>query len=256
MSTKVKTIYSRVWDIFIDYLSSIGKTYESLSYDEAIAIADNMKSNINSKFGTHTHIMICDHIKYTIDTIKPEMKLWYYCNTGDVDNVKIMLNSRGKTYPTLDVNWSDDKHCTPLYTACQKSHLDIIELLISHPSVDVTSKSGPSSPLIKACEDGNMDVVQLFLASPRIGPEHDITMFYTQNLDVISYLIATRDNLGVTKQDIVKLCKKFEYDDDIFNETLWFLRSYLARPHDIRQQLRTEFGLPTETDHMLTQIKN
>lgn len=65
--------------------------------------------------------------------------------------------------PTVDVNLSSLSE-TPLFIAVKNDNLEAINLLLQHPNVDIniTNKS-KSTPLFEAVKNGNVEIVKLLL---------------------------------------------------------------------------------------------
>ena len=54
---------------------------------------------------------------------------------------------------------------TPLHTACDRGHTDIVRLLLSHDGIDVdiANRNG-DTPLHAACSEGHTDIARLLLS--------------------------------------------------------------------------------------------
>jgi ankyrin repeat protein len=73
--------------------------------------------------------------------------------------VELLLANRA------DVNAKNNDGWTPLYTAAETGHKDVVELLLANRA-DVNAKdNGSRTPLHAAAESGHKDVVELLLAN-------------------------------------------------------------------------------------------
>jgi ankyrin repeat protein len=71
--------------------------------------------------------------------------LYYACQKGSIEIVQLLLNYKA------DVNVQDENGDTPLYSACLNKHPEIVKLLINNnANVNAQNKNG-STPLHTAC---------------------------------------------------------------------------------------------------------
>jgi len=88
------------------------------------------------------------------------------------DNQPADLVEHLRRNPSLDVNrplQSYRHDYTPLHLACWLGHVEVIEVLLGHPGIDVNkvNESG-STGLVLACFFGNSDVVRVLLRDYRV----------------------------------------------------------------------------------------
>ena len=76
----------------------------------------------------------------------PLVKLFLYHYIGQVD-----LKTR--------TNWGE----TAITLACEAGHKYIVQLLVNHPEIDVSTKINGITPFMMACKKGHTDVVQVIL---------------------------------------------------------------------------------------------
>jgi ankyrin repeat protein len=76
---------------------------------------------------------------------------------GDLDSVRQELSSE-------TVNYCHELHGTPLYTAVEEGHKDIVKLLLAHNDIKVNNGRRSSSPLYLATARRDKDIVELLLA--------------------------------------------------------------------------------------------
>lgn len=89
------------------------------------------------------------------------------CDSGQVEVVEILLKQ-----PDIDVNLPN-KYITPLIQACQRGHTKIVELLLKQPGININaldnySSEPGSTALWVACLLGHKDIVELLLGQPGI----------------------------------------------------------------------------------------
>ena len=71
----------------------------------------------------------------------------------------------------IAVNTSDRKGCTPNYYAAQEGHIEIVQLLLQHPNIDVNQhdRQHAITPLFIASIQGHVEIVRLLLLQPNIA---------------------------------------------------------------------------------------
>jgi len=113
------------------------------------------------------------------------------CNQGYAEIVELLL-----THPNINVNLTQNQELhTPLVYACGVGSPKIAELLLKHPGIDVNLSGRDNwTPLMTACLVQNLEVVKLFLADPRV----DITLRGHQDLDalMLTCLLGNEDVLS------------------------------------------------------------
>jgi len=73
----------------------------------------------------------------------------------------------------LIINWKhpnrqDNSEWTALHMACDRGHLQLVQVLLAHPAIDVNLQSSSgSTPLLFACVNGQFEVVKLLLRDGR-----------------------------------------------------------------------------------------
>ncbi|KAG9403724.1 hypothetical protein AC1031_005214 [Aphanomyces cochlioides] len=86
------------------------------------------------------------------------------CESGRLNVLNLLLS-----VPSIDVNARTPYNETPLYFACQHGHVEVVRLLLARPETNVNMTSGNHwSPLHSASENGFVEVVQLLLSRPEI----------------------------------------------------------------------------------------
>lgn len=84
--------------------------------------------------------------------------------------------SRKIIYSGADINLQDNFY-TPLTSACQEGHLDIVQELI-HGGADININDIDNTPLTSACHGGHLDIVQELIQE---GADVDIQARVTQH---------------------------------------------------------------------------
>jgi hypothetical protein len=168
-----------------------------------------------------------------------EGELFDACDNNNITLVKEILNEN----PTLDINWKNPHcfGCSALYRACQNGHVDIVQLLMAHPDIDINQKSYSGwVPFMSACYNGHPSIVRMMLEDPRlttINYKDDIgwtplsNAAFWGNLEVIKWMIASGRELDLGQEDgwktdaikqaregdqteIVSLLERFKEDED------------------------------------------
>jgi len=98
---------------------------------------------------------------------------WELCSNGKAEEVRNLL----KNHRNVDVNWTEGSvRWTPLYGACKKNRLEVVELLLSLANIDVNKgyvfrfekTNRNHTPLHIACFKNYLGVIQLLLSHPNI----------------------------------------------------------------------------------------
>ncbi|RSL69555.1 hypothetical protein CEP53_002179 [Fusarium sp. AF-6] len=111
-------------------------------------------------------------LKYGADLKKEPLALIAATQTGNLDMVKLMLDAGAdvNAMDTYGERLIDKRLCSPLYVACEESHLQVaLELLKrgADASLDVGDRDG--LPLVVAARHGQLDIIEALLergASP------------------------------------------------------------------------------------------
>ena len=86
-----------------------------------------------------------------------------------LEEVKDLINVNRQ----LNINWrhpnrKDNSEWTLLHMACDRGHLQLVQVLLAHPAIDVNLRSfSGSTPLLFACVNGQIEVVKLLLRDGR-----------------------------------------------------------------------------------------
>lgn len=81
------------------------------------------------------------------------------CLQGNLSDLERHYTSRRE-----DLNVRNDSGATPLYSACERGHRDVVEFLLRIAGVDVNQANHEGfSPLYAACQNGHTEVVKLLL---------------------------------------------------------------------------------------------
>ena len=94
---------------------------------------------------------------------------WIACNEGDKAKVEKYLRN-----PLLDANYSHRKR-TPIQTAAENGHLEIVKLLAADDRVELNPRVTFESrtPLDYAAKKGNLDMFNVLLANPKAHVSHN-----------------------------------------------------------------------------------
>ena len=113
--------------------------------------------------------MVILHYIQLVDTVNIQGDYGYTplhtaCRYSQLDIVNFLVS-----LPSLDVNIKNTSGYTSLYTACHYGNLDIIRFLLSLSSVDVSIRV-PSNPVLlhEACCSGALDVVKFLVYSSSV----------------------------------------------------------------------------------------
>jgi len=94
-----------------------------------------------------------------------EQQLWESSTSGHLDLVKCLASD-----PGVNVNWiGPERGDTSLHRACRFGHLQVVEILIKHPMMDVNAGNvGKATSFNIACQEGFAEVVKLLMADTRV----------------------------------------------------------------------------------------
>lgn len=102
----------------------------------------------------------------------------FACQQGYSEMVELLL-----THPQIDVKKPTYKGGTPFFVACGKGHSQMVELLLKDQRIDPnTATNQGTTPFFIACQNGHYEVVKLLLKDSRINPNTSLdqgaTPFY------------------------------------------------------------------------------
>ena len=90
--------------------------------------------------------------------------LYVACARGNVEIVKLLLG-----HPTTDVNAADNRNRTPFFVACLHGHTAVVRILAASNQVDCGRMTyHGSSPVAAACVRGTPELVSFLLTSPDV----------------------------------------------------------------------------------------
>ncbi|KAE8312697.1 tim-barrel domain-containing protein [Aspergillus transmontanensis] len=120
---------------------------------------------------------------FTIELLiaQDDVDIYLGIESGNCTTVKLLLNRMRQQNPTVtgevdhqfsvELNRRDIWGRTPLFTATEQGHEDMVGLLVSLPEVDVnasTIRYGQGTALASAAKNGRENIVQLLLSRPDI----------------------------------------------------------------------------------------
>lgn len=122
-------------------------------------------------------------------------------NVGNADVVATLL-AHG-----ANANIADDLGSTPLLWAVYKGHVDVVDILLSWPAIDVNCVDNEAdTPLIVACSEGNGPIVQRMLQVPHLDLNH------INNHDLTALDCAVNEN-HIHCADLVRADARLVHDD-------------------------------------------
>jgi len=136
--------------------------------------------------------------KPKIVPLTPEGRLQQAIEEMNLTSFRVTL----RDIPGIDINWRDQKHSweTFLHSACSLDRVQIIALLLAHPSIDVNQKDKfGTTPFMIACSMGHTASVRLLLKDSRLrvnepdknGHTPLKRVAYNGHLDIIRWWIAS-----------------------------------------------------------------
>ena len=94
----------------------------------------------------------------------PVMVLYIACLYAPLEVIQLLLNR-----PDIEVNEGDASGYTPLHWACSCNHPEVVRLLLKQDGIEVNAKANNGdTPLHLACWKGHLEVVKLLLDHPKI----------------------------------------------------------------------------------------
>jgi ankyrin repeat protein len=134
---------------------------------------------------------------YPSDQQALNYRLIYECECGEINNVRQLL--------TLGANINSTRKsqffCTALYTACSYGNLNMVKELLSWMDIDINVQNyGGETPLYVACRKGYVDIIDALLnanADTEIADKNGKTPLYAAayngRYDAVEYLIDRAD---------------------------------------------------------------
>ena len=192
--------------------------------------------------------------KPKIVPLTPEGRLQQAIEEMNLTSFRVTL----RDIPGIDINWRDQKHSweTFLHSACSLDRVQIIALLLAHPSIDVNQKDKfGTTPFMIACSMGHTASVRLLLKDSRLrvnepdknGHTPLKRVAYNGHLDIIRWWIASgrEMDLGkpgdVEKSDAIAGAKKYGKTD-----VVTLLERFKENPEETRHAVRLDLGLVDE----------
>ena len=150
-----------------------------------------MYAVMNSKI---VSLLLAENADVNALTIRGESALFWACRFGNIKVIKILLNVGINL-----INKKDEGGKTPLYIACDKGHVQVVEQLIkAKADLSIPNKSG-NTPLHKACEMGHLQIVEKLLQSevdPNVQNNFQATPLFQathkNNLQVVKRLLQAK----------------------------------------------------------------
>lgn len=119
------------------------------------------------------------------------------CERGRIEMVELLL-----THPEIDVNKKGSDDMSPLHEACFNGNDKIVSLLLQHKRILPNEQCGGTSPLKTAVDRQHMGVVELILAMVE-----DVTLFHIDSIVHPAYRIFKEFNYGnrhVARRNLLK----------------------------------------------------
>jgi len=188
------------------------------------------------------------------------MELTVPAKVGDVAEMEEILRTR----PAINVNWMEARYgFTALHHACVHGHDTIVAILLSHPAIDVNSKTKKGeTPFYWACLRGQTSCARLLLKDLRVkvtkpslfGQKPLVTAASEGRLDLIKWWIASGRELelggGATGNrwtDAIGAAKNFHvWEGKPLRlqkaKVAALLETFGENPADTRDAVRLEIG--------------
>jgi len=162
--------------------------------------------------------------------------------------------------PGLNINWEDKRNFqqTALHCASMFGHVEVVKVLLAHPSIDVNCKANNgATPFSYGCFNGEVSVVCVLLKDPHVN----VTMAENNGrtplwwassegqYDVVEWLLASGRGLGDIKNTKGKLYDGKEYaalEIAKKSEVVSLLERFIDNPTQTRHELRVKLGLLDE----------
>jgi len=98
--------------------------------------------------------------------------LLWACANGNLELVTLLLDHPSITH--WDLNRADWRGFCPLVMSCLHGHTEVVKLLLAQPGLDrrVLTSSKGTSPLLAACVRGNVELVSLLLGLEGVDRNH------------------------------------------------------------------------------------
>ena len=201
-----------------------------------------------------------------------EQQLWDACTSGNLALVKDFSSD-----PAVNMNWTGpEKGDAVFHHACRLGHHEIVEFLLKHPRVEVTTINAlKASPFCLASQAGHKEVVAVLLADLRIDvntptDQHTPLWFASLNghLPVVQLILAsgreidtkTKSKPGTTAWSNTTAAEmarwsgssgrwKDEKEESTARRTqscpliATLIDSYDRNPQQVRNQLRQQLGI-------------
>lgn len=133
---------------------------------------------------------------FTRSRSSPEERFSAACESGDYNTAKGLIEA----FPNLDVNWmnSDQLDRTPLILACKNNRVRIVDLLLSHPRIEVNQPGfDGENPLLISLAFSNSGCARLLLRNSEI----DTMVACAYKVQSLVWLVWNNDNaLHVLKE--------------------------------------------------------
>jgi hypothetical protein len=179
-----------------------------------------------------------------------ENLLFDACENGDLEVVKDLLENN----PDISVNQGDRYGWRALHFACDKSHHEIVLILLKHPRINVNPQTEDgSTPLHLAF---HIEVIKLLLKDSRVdvniaecfGGTPLWTASSCGDIEMVRWLIALRgDELdldktgkdyGTTEYSAIEIARR-----ENMTEVTSLLERFMDHPTQTRHEVRAELGL-------------
>ena len=182
------------------------------------------------------------------------LQLLEFVETGSTSKVRNWLLDD----PNLDVNWkSGASEPTYLQIACRKGHLDIVELLLRHPAIELNQESENCTAFYWACYEGQETCVRRLLKDLRVTLSNQnrtpirMAAFFG-HIPVIKWMIASGRDLDQVPLAIKVAREKFnqketqsslENRQDNCTVVAQLLTRYQREEDLVRREIREELGI-------------